>query len=201
MFHETIVHACGASEGPVSESHALMLLRRALNRRYGFEATLNGGASIRWPPVDLTAQANVLRSITLKPETPVGTLDDATRARLALIGLGDARHVLTADARHIVAGDTQIPMGESARLRARRLVAVDRGGRVRLTLAARLGLLAHDHAQTGGPDGFAMCSCGFTANAPTGEAAETVLRGHRQAVTARFVESIDAAYAAAISSR
>ncbi|MEU6595520.1 hypothetical protein ABZ923_41070 [Streptomyces sp. NPDC046881] len=201
MFTETIVHAGGDSRGPVSESHALMLLRRALNRGFGSEATLNGGASIRWTRIDLTTHQPVLRSITLTPEMPVGTLDASTRAHLALIGLGDARHVLTADSRHIVAGDTVIPTGETARLRARRLVAVDDRGRVRLTLAARLGLLARDHTQAGGPDSFAMCSCGLTTSAPSGEIAGNVQRGHRQRVLARFVESIDAAYAAAISSR
>ncbi|MGW2951553.1 hypothetical protein [Streptomyces eurythermus] len=201
MFYETIRHAGGASEGGASESHALMLLRRAQNRGFGAEATLNGGASIRWTRTDLTTRKSVPRSITLTPETPIGILSDATRARLSLIGLGDARHVLTADSRHIVAGDTVIPMGETARLRARRLVAVDSQGRVRLTLAARLGLLAHDHIQIGGPGGFAMCSCGLTTNARTVLAADDVLRGHRRAVTARFVESIDAAYAAVISSR
>lgn len=44
-----------------------------------------------------------------------------------------------------------------------------------------------------------MCSCGFTVHGPTGEAADEILRNHRQTVTARFVDSITAAYAAAIS--
>ncbi|MFJ1606999.1 hypothetical protein ACIOHS_27050 [Streptomyces sp. NPDC088253] len=200
MFRETVTHAGGDSQGTASESHALMLLRRALNRGYGMEATLTGGASIRWTRVDVTTHSIVLRSVALAPELPADALDDATRARLALIGLGDAQYVVHADRRVITAGGTEIEPFDTARLRARRLVAVDRNNRVRLTLAARLSLLALDHVQAGGgTDGFAMCSCGYTANGPTGEAVDEVLRNHRQTVTARFVEGIDATYAAAVS--
>ncbi|MER6979636.1 hypothetical protein ABT317_22335, partial [Streptomyces carpinensis] len=57
-----------------------------------------------------------------------------------------------------------------------------------------------EHAQTGGgTEGFAMCACGLTVNGPTGEAADAVLRGHRQTVTARLVDSIDATYAASVA--
>ncbi|KQW13552.1 hypothetical protein [Streptomyces sp. Root369] len=200
MFRETVTHAGGDSRGTASESHALMLLRRALNRGFGMEATLTGGASIRWTRVDLGTHTIVLRSIALDPELPADAIDEATRALLALINAGDAQYAVRADRRVIIAGDTEISPLDSARLRARRLVAVDRAGRVRLTLAARLSLLALDHVQSGGgTDGFAMCSCGYTASAPTGETADGVLRNHRQTVTARFVQEIDASYAAAVS--
>ncbi|MFF0092731.1 hypothetical protein ACFYSF_22600 [Streptomyces canus] len=202
MFRETITHAGGDSNGTASESHVLMLMRRALNRGYRMEATRTGGASIRWTRVDLTTHAVVLRSIAVEPELPVGDLDLATRTLLARIDVGDARYAVHPDRYVIAFEDGEIPPAETARLRARRLVVVDTRGRVRLTMAARLGLLAHDHRQAGGGiDGFAMCSCGFTASAATGEAVDEVLRIHRQSVTAQFVESIDATYAAAITSR
>ncbi|MDX3345933.1 hypothetical protein PV387_39390 [Streptomyces sp. ME02-6987-2C] len=199
MFRETVTHAGGDSNGTAGESHALMLLRRALNRGYAMEATLTGGACIRWTRADLS-RAIVVRSIVLDPETPVGDFDGATCFLLARIGVGDARYAVHPDRRVIAFDDGEIAPAETARLRARRLVAVDGKGAVRLTLSARLGLLAHDHRQAGGgTDGFAMCSCGFTASGPTGEAADEVLRNHRQVVTASFVDSISAAYAAAVS--
>ncbi|MEV6738665.1 hypothetical protein AB0N14_17720 [Streptomyces sp. NPDC051104] len=172
MFRETVTHAGGSTQGAAKESHALMLLRRARNRSCAMEATRTGGARISWGRVNATTRATEVRAIVLDPELPVGDLDERTRAILALVGVGGARHVLDVDRRYILAAGTEIPSGESARLRASRLVAVGSQGRVRLTLAARLGLLAHDHIQAGGAaDGFAMCSCGFTASAPTGESA------------------------------
>ncbi|MFJ5037977.1 hypothetical protein [Streptomyces parvulus] len=200
MFRETITHATGDSEGTARESHVLMLLRRALSKGYAMEATRTGGARVRWTRVDLTTHAIVARAISVEPELSLGALDLATRTLLARIDVGDARYEVHPDRYVIAYDDTEITPAETARLRARRLVAVDHAGRVRLTLAARLGLLAHDHRQAGGGnDGFAICSCGFTANGPTGEAVDEVLRNHRQVVTASFVDSISAAYAAALS--
>ncbi|CAL9535722.1 hypothetical protein [Streptomyces sp. enrichment culture] len=200
MFHETLTHAGGSSKGTAKESHALMLMRRALNRGYAVTATTGGGAEIRWGRIDRLTGNSVVRSIVLDPQLPAENLDARTRAQLAAINVGDARHVVTADRRYIDAGGTEIPTGETARLRARRLVAVDSKGRVRLTLVARLALLALDHTQVGGgTDGLAMCSCGFTVSAPAGEAADETLRFHRQAMTARFIESLPATYAAAIA--
>lgn len=200
MFNETVTHAGGGSTGTANETHVLMLMRRALNRGYAMEATREGGASIRWTRIDLTTHTSVGRSILLTPQLPVDGLADSVRALLALIDLGDATYDVHPDRRIIAAGGIELSAAETSRLRARRLVAVDDKNRVRLTLAARLGLLAHDHIQAGGKaDGLAMCSCGFTASGPTGEAADGVLRGHRQAVTARFVDSVSASYAAALT--
>jgi hypothetical protein len=178
-----------------------MLMRRALNRGYPMEATREGGVLIRWNRIDLTTHTQQERSISLTPETPVDGLDDSVRGILALIDLGDATYDIHPDRRVITIGDTEIPPGDTSRLRARRLVAVDRKDRVRLTLPARLGLLAHGHIQAGGKtDGLALCSCGgFTVHAPTGQAADQTLRGHRQAVTANFVDSVSATYAAALT--
>lgn len=199
MFRETITHAGGDSNGTAKESHALMLLRLAASRGDAMEATRTGGARIRWTRGGHSS-AIAVRSIVLDPETPVGDLDSATRFLLARINLGDARYEVHPDRRVIAFDDGEAAPVETARLRARRLVAIGGNGRVRLTLAARLGLLAHEHRQAGGgTDGFAMCSCGFTVSGPTGEAADAVLCGHRQVVTAAFVDSISAAYGAAIA--
>ncbi|MEW2568365.1 hypothetical protein [Streptomyces sp. NPDC047070] len=200
MFHETVTHAGGDTRGTASESHALMLMRRALNRGYAMEATPEGGAVIRWTRIDLTTRAHADRSILLVPELPVDGLDDSVRALLDLIDLGDATYDCHADRRVITAAGTEIPPGDTARLRARHLVRVDRHNRVRLTMSARLGLLAHGHRQAGGKtDGFAMCSCGLTTHAPDGQTADAKLRGHRQTMTARFIDSISATYAAALT--
>ncbi|MGW1353045.1 hypothetical protein ACWCQE_27820 [Streptomyces sp. NPDC002409] len=165
MYRETVTHAHGTTEGTASEQHAVMLLVRAVRRGYAIEATAAGGALITWtrhlfgPGENTVIRAD--RSITLEPSTPVGTLSDAVRADLDLID-GD-RHARYDEegGRRVIRGLLwRIPAFTTARLRARGLV-VEEGERVRLSLTARLGLLAHAHrTRTAAPNGWYRPSAG-----------------------------------------
>lgn len=196
MFHETVTHASGESRGHASEAHGLLLLRRALKRGHAMEVTPAGGAVITWSLIGHGGRA-VVRSITLAPHTPVGTLTDGTVRDLGVIdSTGTVRYELRDGRRIITAGMYEIPPLTTARYRARNLVTADRYDRVRLTLTARLGLLARQH-QPG--TGTALCACGLTARAGTPDEAHSLARRHRQLVTAEFVDSIPAAFAAAVT--
>ncbi|WP_199570566.1 hypothetical protein [Streptomyces murinus] len=157
MFRETITHSHGTSEGTASESHALLLMRRAARRGYGIEATREGGAVITWTRRQLGTGALVHRSIRLHPEMPVGKLTDAVvRDLRAIDDARSAEYVMNDHGRRIIrVGLGEISAMATAAIRARRLVT-DQGGRVRLTLTARLGLLAHAHRTvTTEPQGWA----------------------------------------------
>ncbi|GGW99935.1 hypothetical protein [Streptomyces chryseus] len=165
MYRETIHHAAGVTEGTAHERHATMLLASAVRRGYAVEFTPAGGALITWtrhlfgPGGNSAVRAE--RSISLEPLTPVGALSATTRLDLNLIA-GD-RHTRYAekDGRRVIAGLTwQIPAFTTARLRARRLV-VEEGDRLRLSLTARLGLLAQQHrTRTTDPRGWYRPSAG-----------------------------------------
>ncbi|WP_327415429.1 hypothetical protein [Streptomyces sp. NBC_01233] len=165
MYRETIHHATGVTEGTASEGHATMLLTTALRREYAVEFTPAGGALITWTRrLFGTGEGSVVRaerSISLEPEMPVGNLSATTRLDLDLIA-GD-RHARYAekDGRRVVTGLTwQIPAFTTARLRARGLVVED-GDRLRLSLTARLGLLAQLHrTRTTEPKGWYRPSAG-----------------------------------------
>ncbi|MFC8889528.1 hypothetical protein ACFT54_09950 [Streptomyces cinereoruber] len=155
MFCETVTHAGGDAEGIASEAHALMLLRRAARRGYAIEATERGGALITWTRRQLGGDI-AHRSISLVPQMPVGTLTDAITRDLGLIAdLRPVRYVFNDHGRRIIlAGLTEISPMATASLRARRLVTEHRGT-VRLTLTARLGLLAAAHrTKSAEPDGW-----------------------------------------------
>ncbi|MEU5834507.1 hypothetical protein ABZ820_12655 [Streptomyces diacarni] len=152
MFRETIHHAGGVTEGTASEAHALYLLRRAARRGYDIEVTKAGGALITWTARLFGRRDGEVieeaRSIELAPHLPVGAaLTDATVRDLT--DIHEARRPCYADenGRRVISlnGFCRIPPAATARLRARGLVAEDGDGRVRLTLTARLGLLARAH--------------------------------------------------------
>ncbi|MFG2404239.1 hypothetical protein ACGFR8_07845 [Streptomyces brevispora] len=220
MFRETITHAGGTTEGTASETHAVTLLVRAARRQYAMEATPAGGALITWTRHVFGPGGNSLvlvdRSIRLDPMTPVGNLTDTVREDLSLVD-GDprARYDLVKGRRVITGTLWQVPPFPTAGLRARRLVVEDRG-RVRLTLTARLGLLAHAHrTTTTAPRGWyhpsayesaglnrpgrragllrdstsaAVCSClELSAVGGDREHARRLALDHRRAVTAEFV--------------
>ncbi|WTW95434.1 hypothetical protein OG216_19525 [Streptomycetaceae bacterium NBC_01309] len=160
MFHETVTHAGGTSKGTASEAHALMLLRRAHRRGYAIEATREGGARITWTRA-VYPVGHVHRSIILTPEMPVGTLTDAVVRDLGLIASARPARYVESDAgrRMILAGLTEISPMATALLRARRLITADDHDTVRLTLSARLGLVARAHGtRTSEPMGWARPS-------------------------------------------
>ncbi|MCY0957708.1 hypothetical protein [Streptomyces sp. H27-H5] len=165
MFKQTQQHAGGVTEGTASEPAARMLLATAVRRGYTVEATPAGGALITWTRhlFGATDGAVVLatRSISLEPFTPVGALSGPTRDDLALIGGDRHAHYAEEDGRRVIAGPMwRIPAFATARLRARTLVVED-GDRVRLSLTARLGLLAQTHrTRTTEPEGFRRPSAG-----------------------------------------
>lgn len=152
MFRETIHHAGGVTEGTASETHALYLLRRAARRGHDIEATRAGGARITWTARrfgrrdgEVTEEA---RSIELAPHLPVGTaLTDATVRDLTDIHEARRPRYAEEDGRRVISLNhfCRIPPVATARLRARGMVTEDSDGRVRLTLTARLGLLARAH--------------------------------------------------------
>jgi hypothetical protein len=110
---------------------------------------------------------------------------------------GTARYDLRDSRRVITAGLFEIPALPTAHYRARSLVTADHANRVRLTLTARLGLLAREHQTR--PD-TALCACGrLTACPSTPEEARSLARRHREAVAAEFVSSLSAAFTAAIA--
>lgn len=157
MFRETVTHAGGTSEGTASEAHALMLLRRAVRRGYAIEATREGGALITWTRRDLGSRL-VHRSITLAPQMPVGKLTDAIVEDLVTVDeLRPAQYIENDFGRRVIlAGLVEVGPMATASLRARRLVTTDDQAPVRLTLTARLGLLANAHrTSTTEPQGWA----------------------------------------------
>ncbi|MEU0275554.1 hypothetical protein [Streptomyces sp. NPDC006307] len=159
MFRETIHHSSGGSVGTASEQHATMLLTTARRRGYDVEFTPAGGALITWtrhlfgPGEGSVVRAE--RSIELEPVTPVGALSATTRLDLHLIA-GDrhARYV-EKDGRRVISGLLwEIPAFTTARLGARGLVVED-GDQLRLSLTARLALLAQQHrTRTTPPQGW-----------------------------------------------
>ncbi|MFD3609023.1 hypothetical protein ACFWXA_13280 [Streptomyces atroolivaceus] len=196
MFHETVTHASGESRGNASESHGLLLLRRALKRGHAIEVTPAGGARITWSRMGHGGRA-LLRSITLAPHTPVGILTDDTVQDLNVIDTAaNVRYGVRDGRRIITAGLFEVPALTTARYRARSLVTADRADRVRLTLTARLGLLAREHQDTD----TGLCACGqITARPATPEEAHSLTRRHREAVAADFVTGLSATFAAAVA--
>ncbi|MGW8602983.1 hypothetical protein ACWGLB_29040 [Streptomyces sp. NPDC055893] len=159
MFRETIHHAAGVTEGAASERAATMLLTTAVRRGYAVEFTPAGGALITWTRhLFGRTEGSVIRaerSIGLEPEMPVGNPSATTRIDLDLIAGDRHAHYAEKGGRRVVAGLTwEIPAFATARLRARSLV-VEEEDRLRLSLTARLGLLAQLHrTRTTSPEGW-----------------------------------------------
>ncbi|WP_431983933.1 hypothetical protein [Streptomyces qinglanensis] len=152
MFHETIHHADGVTEGTADEAHARYLLRRAVRLRYDVEATKAGGALVIWTARRIGCQDGTVleeaRSLELTPHLPAGAaLTGATVDLLADIHEARRPRYTEEDGRRIISLNNfcRIPPAATARLRAHGLVTEDSDGRVRLTLPARLGLLARAH--------------------------------------------------------
>ncbi|AIV35589.1 hypothetical protein [Streptomyces sp. CCM_MD2014] len=144
MFVETFIHAGGVAEGHASEAHALQLIRRAFRRGHTVDATPEGGAVITWTARRLVDGEAVEqgRSISFTPQTPAGPLTDAVRGHLFTLHTGAAAFPGRLDGRPVIrAGLQTIPPAATSHLYAHRLVTED-GGRVRLTLVARLALLS-----------------------------------------------------------
>lgn len=161
MFRETITHAHDVTEGTASEAHGLMLLRRAVRCGYAIEATREGGALITWTRRQLGSGAPLHRSITLAPQMPVGNLTEAVVRHLTTIDTVRPARYMQSDTgrRYILAGLVEISPMATAALRARQLVTTEGGDRVRLTLTARLGLLALAHrTRTTEPTGWSRPS-------------------------------------------
>jgi hypothetical protein len=195
MFRETVTHASGESTGTASEAHAFFLLRRAARHGYGIEATAAGGAVITWTRAGIGGRT-VLRSITLTPHTPVGALTEDTVRHLGVINARVSAHYELREQRRIIAvGLYEIPPLDTARLRARALVTADDAAPVRLTLSARLGLLAHAH--TTSPDG--SCACGVTARVADFDRAAILARRHHQEAATEFVAELGTAFTTAVA--
>lgn len=159
MFRETIAHSGGTTTGEASESHAMLILRRALNRGYTIDASTDGGATVSWTARRFgvgTAIIEAPRSIELVPHKPVGdALTDATCYDLLLIDSVRNPAQYHPDRRVIEGGIWRITPAASARLRDRGLVHTGDDNHVRLTLVTRLALIARDHrTRTTEPKGY-----------------------------------------------
>ncbi|MFD6935250.1 hypothetical protein ACFWAP_03710 [Streptomyces goshikiensis] len=144
MFRESITHAGGVTEGTASEAHALTALRRAVRRGYAIEATRDGGALVTWSRRELSGGI-AHRAVQFTPEMPVGALTESVIQDLRLIDdMRGAQYVENDNGRRIIRiGFLEIAPMVTARLRARKLVTDE--DNVRITLTARLGLLATAH--------------------------------------------------------
>lgn len=223
MFRETIAHADDSSENAASEQHAMLLLRRAVNRGYAVDVTPAGGASITWTYRQLNGEhiTEHPRSIRLAPDPPLARpLSETAVQDLELID--EARRAeYDRQAQVIVGGLWKIPPGATARLRTRGLVAIEDDGRARLTLTARIILFARQHrTRTTAPDGWyrpagqvsaglnkpgrragllhssasvAVCSCGFARHCGDRDEARRHVAAHRREVAGEFFRSLTAA--------
>lgn len=203
MFTETIESPGSVSTGAASEAHALILLRRSCNRGYAIQPTPDGGAIIRYRKRHLGQPEPVVHTVTLAPLVPVGDLTDSDTGNLRVIDgakisrfADSGRYTLPV----IAAGMYEIPPAQAESLQARNLVAADSNGNVRVTLSARLGLLARAHEQLATLDRLAAwCSCGLAISGNTAEQVDAVLLSHLAAVSADFLDSLPAAFTAAVA--
>ncbi|MFI0827240.1 hypothetical protein ACH4Q7_22605 [Streptomyces roseolus] len=228
MFRETVHHAGGATQGIASEAHALLILRRGARRGCHIEASTDGGVLVSWTRREPRG-ALAHRSISLVPQMPVGTLTDAVLRDLAAVaGLRPARYGRDSIGRRVIlAGLAEIGATRTAALRARQLVTDDRAGAVRLTLTARLGMLAAAHRTTttephgwdragalsaglnrpGGRAGMlrssasaATCSCGqLHAWGGDRDEARRLGRDHRRDMARAFVEALPVDFTTAVT--
>ncbi|MYX36521.1 MULTISPECIES: hypothetical protein [unclassified Streptomyces] len=199
MFNECIDHAGGFTTGTATEAHAMMLLQRGQRRGCHIEATRAGGALVSWTrlqfgPVDGQVDT-VARSIKLTPVTPLTSIlrGGTVRHDLATIDAHSRSRWESARSRRVVVvGLDGIEAVTGEALHRDGLVTEAPGGRVRLTLAARLGLLAYEHRRrTPWRGRAAYCTCGMSApgSDPRAEARD-VWRAHLRAVTAEFVTGL-----------
>ncbi|PWI16011.1 hypothetical protein DI272_18945 [Streptomyces sp. Act143] len=202
MFTETVDSGSSTTTGTASEPHALVLLRRACNRGYAIEPQRTGGAIIRWRRIDPGTLTPALRSITLTPQVPADPTDYELSdlrviASVPVVRLVDSeRYTLPV----IEAGVCQIPPSRAERLLAQGFLLNTDNEHLRLTLAARLSLVAAAHERMDSSDRTTTwCSCGLAVHARDAEAAEARQAAHLAAVGADFVQSLDAAFTAAVA--
>ncbi|MEU6462194.1 hypothetical protein [Streptomyces sp. NPDC046976] len=188
MFQETITAADGTVEtGTASEAHVVSLLRRALgNRRCTVEATCTGGVVI----VREVWDGGVIpkrRTLAFEPVTPLGNITARVREDLSAIGSRPSAHLVTkAEAEfrtsvgRISAGMWGVAPAASRKLVDRGLLVVgeefaatsngylaETRRLVRVSLAARLAMIAADHrTRTGAPAGYVRpADIGMTGSA------------------------------------
>jgi hypothetical protein len=203
MFTETVESPGNLSTGAASEAHALILLRRASSRGYAIEPTREGGAIVRYRKRHLGHPEPVVHTITLAPHVPAGDLVDGDVFTLRAID--DAKVARFTDSDRyalpvIAAGTYEVPPAQTESLQGRHLLAVDDDRNVRLTLSARLGLLAHAHERLATADRLAAwCACGLALSGRDADQIDAILRSHLAAVSAEFLDSLPAAFAAAVT--
>ncbi|MET8609765.1 hypothetical protein [Streptomyces misionensis] len=202
MFTETVDSGSSTTTGIASEPHALLLLRRACNRGYAIEPQRTGGAVIRWRRTGPATRTRVLRSITLTPQTPADPSDyDLSNLRViasvpVVRFVNSERCAMPA----IAASSYEIPPSQAGRLLAQGFLLDGGNGHLRLTLSARLGLAAAKHQPMDSSDRTtAWCSCGLAVHAKNAEQADARRAAHLAAVGADFVQSLDAAFTAAVT--
>lgn len=201
MFTETIASPTGTTTGTASESHALILLRRSCRRGYAIEPLRNGGAIVRYRRASFTATAPVEHTVTLTPHAPA----EPTDLDLSNLRYIDAVKVarFTDSDRYALpvlqAGTYEIPPAQAERLSRQGFLAD--GEVLRLTLAARLTLLAASHTRMDASDRTTTwCSCGLAAHGKDAERVNAIQTSHLAAVTAKFLDDLDPAFTAAIAS-
>ncbi|MEU5497931.1 hypothetical protein [Streptomyces griseofuscus] len=203
MFTETVDSGSSITTGSVSEPHALLLLRRACNRGYAIEPQRTGGAVIRWRRIDPATRARVVRSITLTPRVPADP-SDYDLANLRVIASVPAVRLVDSERYTmpvIAAGSYEIPPSQADRLLAQGFLLNGDNEHLRLTLSARLSLVAAKHQRMESSDRTtAWCSCGLAVHAKNAEQADARQAAHLAAVGADFVQSLDAAFTAAATS-
>lgn len=236
--HTTFTDGTTAA-GTATEAQVVTLLRRAMRRRHiTVEATRTGGVIIVRKVWNGGTVPKTM-TIAFEPVTPAGRITPTMRADLADVAADSGAYRVTAAEREFrarvgrtCARLTSIPPATSARLIDRGLLGVgapysatsngwlpETRVPVRVTLAARLAMLADDHrTHTNAPAGYvhasdhgsasagrqtpggalvydristAGCTCGaWSATVEGRDEARGKAREHRQAVTAAFVRAL-----------
>nr|WP_202446867.1 hypothetical protein [Streptomyces sp. SID5468] len=158
-----------------SEDHAIVMLRRAVDRRFPLEATRTGGLVITRDVWSTGSSTPSRRTVSLEPAKPLGVMTPTMRQDLEAIADSDrAYRVDKAEmpfrdrVGRIMLGFYSVPPAAARRLVERGMVVLGlpyedtSHGRlkeirtpVRVVLAARLAMLAADHrTSTGEPRGY-----------------------------------------------
>ncbi|WP_457455759.1 hypothetical protein [Streptomyces sp. TE5632] len=199
MFTETVESPDSTSTGTVSEPRALLLLRRANRRGYAIQPLRDGGAAVRYRMASSGRPKLFVHTFT--PTVPAGDLTDADRLNLHTIDeVKAARFTGTDGARAIAAGMYEIPPARAGQLAGRGLLAAEQDGSLRLTLPARLALVAAAHGRVDSSDRTTVrCSCGLTVQCKNAERADVRRLSHLAAVAADFLDSLSTAFTAAVA--
>ncbi|MFD0209146.1 hypothetical protein ACFVH9_08410 [Streptomyces hirsutus] len=202
MFTEAIKSSDSASvsTGTASEPHALVLLRRASNRGYAIQPLRTGGAIVRYRRAGLGAPRLFVHTFTpIVPADPssldlsnLRLIDEVKTARF----VGSDRYA----AGVIEAGAYEIPPSQTERLAGQGFLVRGQDGSLRLTLSARLTLVAVAHECMDSSDRTTTwCSCGLAVHCKNAESADARRLGHLTAVAADFLDSLSPAFTAAVT--